>query len=279
MTRLCRKCKIEKEDNKFSPTKRKANNGLSYYCKKCFREFFGKKDEEKKKALNTLLSNDEIRNATPNKKCSKCKEVKNSIEFGVDRNKKDGLKSSCKNCNNVRGILNRKNNPEKSKIYRAEYYLKNTERVRGYGKKYFQKNKSKEIRKRNKRRSERWYKEPKLRFRHLLSCSINSYLKNGGSKKSNKTETYLGCTIAYFRSYIESKFKEGMNWDNYGQRGWHLDHIRPCASFDFSKEEDKMSCFHYTNFQPLWWNENISKNSFYEGKKHCYADKKHKEGN
>lgn len=52
-------------------------------------------------------------------------------------------------------------------------------------------------------------------------------------------------------------FTNGMTWDNYGQ--WHVDHIRPCALYDLTKEDQQMACFHYTNLQPLWAKDNMSK--------------------
>jgi hypothetical protein len=48
-----------------------------------------------------------------------------------------------------------------------------------------------------------------------------------------------------------------MNWQNYGQ--WHIDHIRPCASFDLKDPIEQAKCFNYTNLQPLWAKENLSK--------------------
>jgi hypothetical protein len=59
--------------------------------------------------------------------------------------------------------------------------------------------------------------------------------------------------------HLESHFTEGMNWDNYGVYGWHMDHIIPCAAFDLTKPEDQSKCFHYTNLQPLWAKDNLSK--------------------
>ena len=51
-----------------------------------------------------------------------------------------------------------------------------------------------------------------------------------------------------------------MSWANYGKGGWHFDHIRPARSFDLTNFEQQNACFHYTNFQPLWEFDNISKN-------------------
>ena len=31
------------------------------------------------------------------------------------------------------------------------------------------------------------------------------------------------------------------------------------AAIDFTKEEDQLKCFHYTNLQLLWWEDNLSK--------------------
>lgn len=71
----------------------------------------------------------------------------------------------------------------------------------------------------------------------------------------------LGCTIEELKAHLESLFKPGMTWDNWGHTGdvWHLDHIIPLASFDLTDPEQvKLAC-HYTNLQPLWATENLQK--------------------
>lgn len=68
----------------------------------------------------------------------------------------------------------------------------------------------------------------------------------------------LGCTGDELRSHLESKFDSTMNWNNYGSH-WHVDHIRPCASFDLTREDEQRACFHFTNLQPLEKRENRRK--------------------
>ena len=52
-----------------------------------------------------------------------------------------------------------------------------------------------------------------------------------------------------------------MSWDNYGLHGWHVDHIKPCASFDLSKPIEQRKCFNFNNLQPLWAIDNLRKGS------------------
>ena len=82
--------------------------------------------------------------------------------------------------------------------------------------------------------------------------------------KSAKAITLIGCSFPELRQYLEKQFKEGMSWGNYGINGWHIDHLRPCASFDLSKPEEQQKCFHYTNLQPMWASENFSKSDKYD---------------
>lgn len=80
-------------------------------------------------------------------------------------------------------------------------------------------------------------------------------LKNRSTKKTNKTEELIGCTLDFYMGWIESKFVEGMSWDNHGK--WHIDHVKPCNTFNILDVEEQKKCFHYTNCRPLWAEDNL----------------------
>lgn len=180
------------------------------------------------------------------KVCSKCK-IEKSVElFPKDKSKKDGFFIQCKSC------------------YK-EYYEKNKEKIKQSVKKYKQENK--ETVKEYNKKYDKIYQSNKLknnsfyRFKHNTRNLITMSFKRGKNqfKKSAKTETILGCTILEFRNHIESKFIDGMNWNNQGE--WHLDHIKPLALA--TTEEEVIEFNHYTNFQPLWASDNFKKGSKY----------------
>lgn len=158
-----------------------------------------------------------------------------------------------------------KNRERKLAMQRA-YYAKNRERLlevhRPIAAKWFQKNKERIVAQRKKRRDEK----PEVALAHLLRSRLNNALKNKGIKKSQKTLDLLGCTPAEFFVHIESQFTAGMSWENRRgcrrrKTGWEIDHILPVASFDLTDPEQQKACFHYTNLQPLWAQDNMKKGS------------------
>jgi hypothetical protein len=94
-----------------------------------------------------------------------------------------------------------------------------------------------------------------MALRNRLYCA----LRRANANKNIKTHELIGCTITELRQHLEAQFTDGMTWHNYGKDGWHIDHIRPCASFDLSDSEQQRQCFHYSNLQPLWALDNIRK--------------------
>ena len=93
----------------------------------------------------------------------------------------------------------------------------------------------------------------------LLRSRIKGAL-NGTAKKSS-SKKLLGCSVEQLRQHLEDQFTGGMSWENHGD--WHIDHIKPCAAFDLTDERQQIECFNYTNMQPLWAFDNLSKGDTY----------------
>lgn len=153
--------------------------------------------------------------------------------------------------NKQRYLKNKKKYLETNK----KYYLKNREQIIKKAKEY-----KKQWRLRNKNYSNIYKKERRkidIKFKILMNLRtrINHALK--GNNKSKKTKELIGISIEGLIKYLESKFKRGMSWKKRGLI--HIDHIIPCASFDLTDPKQQAKCFHYTNLQPLWAHENLSK--------------------
>ena len=92
-----------------------------------------------------------------------------------------------------------------------------------------------------------------------LSKSLRDRLYKAITRDSKKISatSLIGCSLDQLKLHIEAQFTEGMTWDNYGE--WHIDHIRPCASFDLTDLTQQSECFNFSNLRPLWEHENKSK--------------------
>lgn len=217
------------------------------------------------------------------KVCSKCNKQKNISEFHKDSSKKDNLYPSCKICvydymqkNKQRNYITSKNyrinnkqklseskkryrelNVEKEKENYRLWVLNNKEKRQAYMRKYRKDNKDK-----IKETKENYLeKNPnialKLKIAKNLRTRISYAFKNKKFIKEDETIKMLGCDFEFLIKHIESLFTSGMNWNNYGIIGWHIDHIIPISSGKDYKEMCKLN--HYTNLQPLWAVDNIKK--------------------
>jgi hypothetical protein len=106
--------------------------------------------------------------------------------------------------------------------------------------------------------------QPHIRAAGNVRASVRAALQRGDVTKAVLTTKYLGCSIAEARAHIAAQFKPGMSWDNWAMDGWHLDHIRPIASFDRTIKGWEFEACHYTNLQPLWALDNLSKHAKWE---------------
>ena len=145
---------------------------------------------------------------------------------------------------------------EKYNAYAREYYKQHREEKIAYQKTYrAQKKNDPDYKEKIRARSLKRYHNPNtnlsLRLRHRIYMAITKK----GYHKNKKVEEILGCSIDTFKEYITALFQPGMSWDNYGE--WHLDHIKPLSLAQNEQEIYKLC--HYTNYQPLWAQDNLQK--------------------
>lgn len=146
----------------------------------------------------------------------------------------------------------------KSEVDRL-YREANAGAVKANKRKYYLENKA-ELSKRNTAYTrERARVDCQFRLARVLRKRTWDALRCQDAAKAVSFFDLCGCTPAELQSYLEAQFLPGMTWDNWTIDGWHVDHIRPCASFDLTDPEQQRACFHYTNLQPLWWEDNLRK--------------------
>ena len=141
---------------------------------------------------------------------------------------------------------------------RKKWTIEDKEKEKKRFNKWYQKNKKEYIKRVTKKRDERLKNDIAFKLQFLCRKRLYKAIKAQNKTKLDKTMSLVGCTPNELKAYIESKFDGNMNWENYGSY-WHIDHIKPCASFDLSNIEEQQKCFHYTNLQPLEAKENMRK--------------------
>ena len=256
----CITCLLEKDETDFY-------KGVNQ-CKSCLSKI------KKERRLNKIQKDSNL----ISKVCRKCKlegELKSFVK-GDD---------VCKNCEKLRYVENKekisdykKRTRDKEKVakYWKKYYEENKNKVKEYNKKYrgkeyrqerYKKNREKIIKdvinyKKRREKNDEIYKF-RIKVKNIIRIS---FLKRNFKKNGTKTEKILGCSIEYFKLYLESKFEHWMNWNNRGlyngefNYGWDIDHIIPIS--EAKSEEEIIKLNHFTNLQPLCskMNRDIKKN-------------------
>jgi hypothetical protein len=142
---------------------------------------------------------------------------------------------------------------ENKREYQKEYYKTNKKTINEKNRKYQAANKER----RNEKQRNRYKNDEKFKMKVLLRTRFRIALKSQNTKKNKHVLQLTSCTMDFLRDYISQQFEKGMTWDNHGD--WHIDHRKPCRSFDLTKIEEQRKCFHYTNLQPMWGSENLQK--------------------
>jgi hypothetical protein len=130
-------------------------------------------------------------------------------------------------------------NTDKSKETIKKWYINNKEKISNIKKRQYEKNKD----------------------NHIISSYIR---KSINDKNGTHWERLVDFTLKELKEHLESLFQPGMTWENQGK--WHIDHIRPIASFNITsyKDKDFKKCWCLENLQPLWAKDNLSKGAKYK---------------
>jgi hypothetical protein len=247
--KVCSKCGDENPIENFNYKDKKKGTYKSY-CKLCESILHKKWREEGGDRVKDLL-----------KKSSEKYESKISEEKRIIREEKMIEKERL-----LREKEERKKQREQNKLIKEQNKPIKEQKSLEYKKlmEYYKTDEWKEIKRQNARAKEykrwkrRWNEDElfaiKVRLRNLIR---NSFRRGGYKKFNTSTEDIVGINYNEFKNYLESKFIDGMNWDNRGE--WHIDHIIPLSSAK-SEEELRKLC-HYTNLQPLWEKDNLKKSN------------------
>lgn len=179
--------------------------------------------------------------------CKICKLEKPLTEFNPAAKYKDKqyYRGECKECNKA---------AQRSDQTSQEKY-RNSEHGRAVKAEY---KKRPEYRKQQTQyENDRYHNDPLFAMKKNIRGRLQKCLKKKYWLKHSKFAEYIGCSQNELKVHFESKFTEGMSWQNYGK--WHIDHIIPMDSA--TSEEEMYKLCHYTNLQPLWAIDNIKKSN------------------
>ena len=269
--KICTKCLVSKSLDSFTL---RSNGNYTSQCRKCRSDYSTQKFKERYK------NDPKVR----------------------EKRKKQVYSYRSKNKDKVREWSSKwsKNNRDKINKHSREYYTKNKEYFKKKSHKTYRKrwdndeeyrNKiNKQTRKRHKRlyhtdevyrrkcidyqvkRHKKRYESDELyKFKTVIRKIVGGAFHRMGYTKKSKSKDILGAEWVVVREHLESKFQEGMTWENRGLYGWHIDHIIPLS--EAKNEEDVVRLSHYTNLQPLWAKDNMNKsNKILDEHKHLVID-------
>jgi len=190
--------------------------------------------------------------------CSQCKISQKTSNFYNNAKKPDKLQNICKDCTkeNDKKRVGSGKNKERMSLY---YYNITSKKMQDpiFRRDY---NAYKALQKRTDKARARLRIKYTTNLQERLSQIIRTRIRAAlitGAPKSNNTIKLLGCSIKQLKRHLEKQFMDGMTWDNYGK--WHIDHIKPCISFNLDNAEEQMCCFNFNNLQPLWAKDNLRK--------------------
>jgi hypothetical protein len=206
------------------------------------------------------------------KKCSRCRKIKDLKDFSKCAGRKDGFEYSCKECHKEYYLSrqeeikekfreNRLKDPEKYKERDKTYYLKKREK-KGYKetrRKYYENNKKIISNRMNERKRERRLFDVKWNLDNRISLSIWHSLKE--RKNGISWKNILGYNENILFEHLTKTIQDGFCWKDFLDGKLHIDHIIPKKIFIYDSYEDKefKKCWNYRNLRLLSKKENSSK--------------------
>jgi hypothetical protein len=100
-------------------------------------------------------------------------------------------------------------------------------------------------------------KDLHAKIRKICYSVVYRVIKRLDVEKVGNTYSLLGYSPKELKENIESKFKNGMNWDN--RNKWHIDHIVPIDFYLKKGITDMKIINSLNNLQPLWAKDNLIK--------------------
>lgn len=194
------------------------------------------------------------------KRCARCKIELPLKNFCKDKSKSLRRQSNCKNCQKQW----RRENKNRLVAYFNEYRKENKNNINERNRQWYTKNKNwyKQYHatteykdKRNKRNKNRLLTDMQFKLTCRLRIRLNDAIRH--NYKVGSAIRDLGCSILELKKYLEKQFKEGMTWKNHGK--WHIDHRLPLKHFDLTDRNQLLRAVNYTNLQPMWAKDNLSK--------------------
>lgn len=137
----------------------------------------------------------------------------------------------------------RSKNREKYNLMYSKYRIKNRLKIRNWTNNYYKTVRRFKV-------GEEYRRNPQRKIANSIRGRINFLLKEINLNKQNSTVDIIGCSINFFKNFLEFQFTENMNWGNYGKY-WEIDHIIPVSKFNLAEKHQLKSAFHYSNCRPL----------------------------
>lgn len=247
----CKCCNKVKPLSEFPKTSW-AHNGVRKYstrkvCKYCY-HLNKAKDKDLYIKQKEFEAERELLEKEGKRRCTKCSEVKLWDDFPNDKSgrSRKGKKSYCKACaqkmryaylQTPAGKMMKKKSDKK-------WASNNKDWISSYSRK-------------------KYHEDIQHKLKVTIRNRLNDFLRTKGIRKYTSSTYSIGCTYEELQVWIESQFQEGMTWDNHQLvGGWHLDHKKELCTFDLTDPKQLEEAQHYTNLQPLWAKDNLSKRNW-----------------